>query len=131
MSSFPSFSISSYFLTASSGLLLYSTKYTVLCSQSIAFFGKVRILSLSESFVTNMTSISSSFLYHWTLALLKVVLIILTSNFLPYASNFSLFSVKIRLVLYLENQFDPIRSSFLVESTMWILIDTNTSIILS
>src|SRR6266542_3454648 len=113
----PSFSILSHSLTASFGILLYSTKYAALCSQSVAFSGRVKVLSLSESLATVMTSISSSSLYHWTLALLEVVLMILTSNFLPCASNFSLFSVKIKSALYLENQFDPIRSSSFVEST--------------
>src|SRR6266498_1899799 len=97
----------------------------------MAFSGRVRVLSLSESLATIMTSISSSSLYHWTLALLEVVLIILTSNFLPCASNFNLFSVKIKFALYLENQFDPIKSSSLVESTIWMLIGIKTSIILS
>src|SRR6266540_4688881 len=97
----------------------------------MAFFNKVRIFLLSELLATDMTLIFSSSLYHWTLALLKVVLIILTSNFLSYASNFSLFSVKIKSTLYLENQFDPIKSSSLVESTMWMLMGTKASIILS
>src|SRR6266542_4257486 len=56
---------------------------------------------------------------------------ILTSNFLPWASNLNLFSVKIKSALYLENQFDPIKSFSLVESTIWILIGTKSSIILS
>ena len=78
-----------------------------------------------------MTSISSSSLYHYTLALLEVVLIILTSNFLLWALNFNLFSVRIKSTLYLENQFNPIRSSSLVESIIWMLMDTKASIILS
>src|SRR6266540_1524935 len=106
-------------------------KYAALCSQSMAFFSKVRVLPLSESLATDMTSIFSSSLYHWTLALLEVVLIILTLNFLPWASNFNLFSVKIKSALYLENQFDPIKSSSLVESMIWMLIGTKASIILS
>src|SRR6266498_5926431 len=97
----------------------------------MVFSGKVRMLSLSESLAIIMTSMSSSSLYHWTLALLEVVLIILTSNFLPWTSNFNLFSVKIKSTLYLENQFDPIKSSSLVESTMWMLMGTKASIILS
>src|SRR6266540_1029489 len=127
----PSFSISSHSLTASSGVLSYSTKCAARCNQSVAFSDRVKVLSLSESLATVMTSISSSSLYHWTLALLEVVLMILTSNFLPCASNFNLFSVKIKSALYLENQFDPINSSSLVESTTWILIGTKASIILS
>ncbi len=67
----------------------------------MAFSGKVRVLLLSESLATDMTSISSSSLYYWTLVLLEVVLMILISNFLPWASNFSLFSVKIKSALYL------------------------------
>src|SRR6266545_1312221 len=97
----------------------------------MAFSDMVRVLSSSESFATVMTSISSSSLYHWTLALLEVVLIILTSNFLPCASNFNLFSVKIKSALYLENQFDPIKNSSLVESTIWMLMGTKAYIILS
>src|SRR6266496_1830778 len=127
----PSFSISSHSLTASSGVWSYSTKCAARCNHSAAFSGKVKVLSLSESLATVMTSISSSSLYHWTLALLEVVLMILASNFLPCASNFNLFSVKIRSALYLENQFDPIKSSSLVESTTWILMGTKASIILS
>src|SRR6266511_1920839 len=127
----PSFSISSHSLTASSGVLSYSTKCAARCNQSVAFSDRVKVLSLSESLATVMTSISSSSLYHWTLALLEVVLMILTSNFLPCASNFNLFSVKIKSALYLENQFDPIMNSSLVKSTIWMLIGTKTSIILS
>ncbi len=97
----------------------------------MAFSGKVKMLSLSKSLATVMILIFSSSLYYWTLTLLEVVLIILTSNFLPCASNFNLFSVKIKSALYLENQFDPIRSSSLVESTIWMLIGTKASIILS
>src|SRR6266540_2584784 len=59
------------------------------------------------------------------------MLIILTSNFLSWALNFSLFSVRIRSALYLENQFDLIKSSSLVESTIWMLIGTKASIMLN
>src|SRR6266542_181913 len=69
-SSGPSFSISSHSLTTLSEVLLCSTKYAARCSQSVTFSGNVRVLSSSESLATVMTSISSSSLYYWTLALL-------------------------------------------------------------
>ncbi len=84
----------------------------------MTFSDKVRMLSLSESLITDMTSMFLSFLYHWTLALLEVILIILTLNFLPCTWNFNFSFIRIKSALYLENQFDPIRSSFFVEFTI-------------